>query len=102
MLLVEDQSFTVSRMGCYGGKYFESLNSTNIYNLKCSDQKEQVARMWEPDLGKLVQDQLFTYSCLNLGCKGVFGTWLELKLEYLALAGFGLVFINSVLAWLSY
>ncbi len=59
-------------MNCYGGKYYLSLNSTSFYDLKCS-RKDEIAYMWEPDIGKDVADQSYLYGCLNLGCQEVFG-----------------------------
>lgn len=42
-------------MGCYGGKYYDDLNSTNYYDLKCNDKLE-IAYMWEEDIGKDIDD----------------------------------------------
>jgi hypothetical protein len=42
-------------MNCFGGKYFNNINSTNFYDLKCSN-KEDIAYMWEDDIGKEIDD----------------------------------------------
>lgn len=47
MLYVDQSFFNVQDMGCYGGKYsFNGQNSTNYYDLKCTD-KNQISYMWE-------------------------------------------------------
>jgi hypothetical protein len=48
---VNKASFTVEEMNCYGGKYYNNLNSTNFYDLKCK-AKEEIAYMWEVDITK--------------------------------------------------
>jgi len=101
LLFVHQDSFTTDQMNCYGGKYFQNLNSTNLYDLKCS-AKEDIALLWEEDISKQVVDQLYKYACLNQGCKNVFGTWISMKLNYLALAGFGQSLICLVLIYIAY
>jgi hypothetical protein len=52
---VDTDEYTISEMGCYGGKYVDNLNSTNYYDLKCDDKLE-IAYMWEDDMGKDIDD----------------------------------------------
>lgn len=55
MLYVHKDSFSPSEMNCYGGKYYNNLNSTNFYDLKCYE-KVEIAYMWEGDMGKDIED----------------------------------------------
>jgi len=72
-------------MGCYGGKYAPG-NSTNVYDLTCS--KAETAYVWETEYLKEVEDQKTTFACINQQCKGAFGTWIDDKLDFLAILGF--------------
>ena len=74
-------------MGCFGGKYLNNINSTDFYDLKCSE-KESIAQIWEGNEGKQIADQTNTFACLNEGCKNPFGKWVEQKMINLVIIGF--------------
>eukprot|EP00347_Sterkiella_histriomuscorum_P003055 403365761 len=101
MIQVHEKYFDVKTMGCYGGKYMENSQSPNFYDLKCSN-KNEIAYIWEQDQDKYLEDQSNDYSCINIGCKAVFGQWVSTKLKYLGLVGFTSSAICMIMIGITY
>lgn len=55
MLYVHKDFYSTTMMNCYGGKYYNNLNSTDYYDLKCNT-KDEIAYIWEEDIDKHVLD----------------------------------------------
>ena len=46
MIYVNKNWYNPDTMGCFGGKYYRNMNSTDFYDLKCDDKRD-LSILWE-------------------------------------------------------
>jgi len=101
MIYVNKNWFNPDTMGCFGGKYYRNMNSTDFYDLKCDDKRD-LSILWEQDIDKDIGDWANLYACLNTGCKKTFGKWVEQKMASMIVICFLYALIILLAIYISY